>query len=1014
MAAETKTDVFQFMSLRSPQSLADKKLRASYIQDDDIGIEAGIGVRKSRSVFSSNSSSKVGKIIYEKVFLSLDNAPKETNQAVIQELLTLLVSKTIPFDSNEQADLVNELANSSYFRVDQTYYFLPVTLDSIFPDEDCRKIQTAIKLIRKNCESFNRKHLIKKLSELFDKTNLWDEVFYPKLMYLPEYSNIKNNLFDTLYLLYVMRRNVPVSLDNLMIGLGCLHVLEYLALDDFLFNIYTGKIDPDADLEIKSLLDFFKDIYPEIKEAKPSKTSSEHFYFIKDKVGLKNYFDASPLIHPIVAELGYFGKTKFNNIKPYLGDLKVVKQWLCGYKKGEISHIHNVMKGEEKERNYRYLEKSEDIFAYSSDTSQSVQTDTNTTDRFELKKESDKVIKTDVNVGVNANMTYKYGDIFTASLGANFSYANSVQDSQKTALNYARDIMNKAVTNIQSKSSQQRSITKIYESEEINNHKLINTQVSATHISGIYRWLDKKYKAQLYNFGQRWMFEFIIPEPAAFYVTSKLKAAEIELVGPVRPELPTFETVQLKNPKTNGVLKSEDIEEDVFDLLRLEYPLEEFTFPVLDRFTFFSTQDGKTVLEKNLGWDGDGKITVDRYTMQLDYKGYRVSGYNLSGSVKFYGANEVDPNHANVKGVIINGQQLMFGTDNSGVDNIKKLLIADSSLAASSYVDVTSGKIDVDLYFQDLEWYRATLRLWMKYDSEALKNWKLQVFSKIRTIEQAKVVKVNQELQFAYNAEMSEYHNKVNDLRSKVINDIIQGKSEAFNTQVILEELKKHCIAMIAKEFDFTIPDDDEISSSDSIGLDSVKVIYDVPTFKEIEQTVGIEPNTHKEIRATVGCGIVEETIKYPKINIEEANKKGRYIQFLEQAFEWQHLAYLFQPYFWAHESKWINLMNRLDYTDNNMTSFLKAGSTRVLIAVTPGYYNAVMHFLSTREPWDGGSAPVIGDPLFIPIYEEIHNRQDDMQNAIPEGGEWEFELPTSLVYLQDSATSIPTDLACD
>jgi hypothetical protein len=164
-------------------------------------------------------------------------------------------------------------------------------------------------------------------------------------------------------------------------------------------------------------------------------------------------------------------------------------------------------------------------------------------------------------------------------------------------------------------------------------------------------------------------------------------------------------------------------------------------------------------------------------------------------------------------------------------------------------------------------------------------------------------------------------------------------------------------------------------------------------------------------------CGFEEDdpiTVKYPTINLDMAKQKGRYIQFLEQAFEWQQIAYVFYPYFWAAEKEWLKLMNRLDYTDNNMTAFLKAGSVRVLIAATPGYNDAVMHFLATREPWEGGSLPVIGDPLFIPVYEEIRKQQDDLQNATPEGEAWEFEVPTSLIYLHDSSSPLPTDLKCD
>ena len=139
------------------------------------------------------------------------------------------------------------------------------------------------------------------------------------------------------------------------------------------------------------------------------------------------------------------------------------------------------------------------------------------------------------------------------------------------------------------------------------------------------------------------------------------------------------------------------------------------------------------------------------------------------------------------------------------------------------------------------------------------------------------------------------------------------------------------------------------------------------------------------------------------------ARAKGRYIQFLEQAFEWQQLSYLLYPYFWATPPKWMDMMSRSDQTDPFLTALLQSGSARVLLAVTPAYDDAVLHYLATGEFWEGGPAPVIGDPLFIPLYEELRRQQDDLENAIPDGDPWTFTLPTSLVYLENSNTPLPT-----
>jgi hypothetical protein len=131
-------------------------------------------------------------------------------------------------------------------------------------------------------------------------------------------------------------------------------------------------------------------------------------------------------------------------------------------------------------------------------------------------------------------------------------------------------------------------------------------------------------------------------------------------------------------------------------------------------------------------------------------------------------------------------------------------------------------------------------------------------------------------------------------------------------------------------------------------------------------------------------------------------------VQFLEQAFDWDNLSYLFYPYFWSTPPKWIDLMSRSDDADPVYTSFLQAGAARVLVSVTPGYEHAVMHYLATGQAWDGGVTPAIGDPLFIAIYQELRNQQDNLATATPEGDPWPFVLPTSLTYL-DGGDPLPT-----
>jgi hypothetical protein len=237
-------------------------------------------------------------------------------------------------------------------------------------------------------------------------------------------------------------------------------------------------------------------------------------------------------------------------------------------------------------------------------------------------------------------------------------------------------------------------------------------------------------------------------------------------------------------------------------------------------------------------------------------------------------------------------------------------------------------------------------------------------------------------------------------LRATAVADVLQGQSEQQNREIILRELKRHCLAMLAREFDAE-PAGDLLTEWDVLGNRSV--LSGTHRFRVHEQ-----PNADAPTSATAGFEFEEHDVNFPLPRVDAARDKGRYVQFLEQAFEWQQLAYVCYPYFWAPTPRWIELMNRSDRSDPFYSEFLQSGYARVMIAVTPAYEDAVLHFLATREPWQGGPAPVIGDPLYLPIYEELRRAQDDLQNATAEGSHWDFTLPTSLAYLQNATTPLP------
>jgi hypothetical protein len=842
------------------------------------------------------------------------------------------------------------------------------------------QLHHALEVMERARTNFDLSKLVKQLETIFNAQPL-RKVVFEQGIYTQNFKAAKRTLFDTLYLLYVLRRRTSVNLGHVIDGLRVLHVLEALSIDSLVKAIKPSPPLSQPDTLLRKTLEV---LFPELQGWNGSDTLPT-LPIIQTKADFEACLSATPVIHPIFARLHRY-KLPFNDLKPIgIGDLKVVKQWLIAYLPGEISHIQNVLKGEITDRTHRHLEKTDESFSFSGSSREWSQKDMQATERLELKREVDNVVKTELSAGATANLTYNSpGGTIIANVGANFGYKRDATQQSKASETFGRETVAKAIEQVERSVAETRSITKLFETEETNKHGFDNKNGQG-HVTGIYRWLDKKYRAQLFNFGKRMMFEFMIPEPAAFFVEARLRAFEATMDCPQPPQGPVPKTVSLD-------FGPADIDEARFQQLRLKYDLKEFTFPNRTRrVAFVNPATGEDYFQER-GVDGDGVWYAKTHTCRINAKGYALSKLVLSGFMDFHSRGESDPRQWNTLEIHLDGTQVVHEQNEAAQWWQKNPAVeyppANPAVFVSDDVALTIGFWDIADYFLSVY---AELAL----DPQTLLDWQTSVFNKVIAIEQQRVDKENQEAQLAYNSKMSEYRNRLSELQAAAVNDLLQGQSEAFNRGIIRTELKKHCLTLLTKEFD--------ADSSDDL-LSTIDATHELPgdfTYRRFKVT---ENST-----TTCSFDVKSESIDYPAIALEQARSKGRFIQFLEQAFEWHQVAYVFYPYFWATQPDWISMMSRSDDADPNMTAFLQAGSVKVVLAVTPAYEEAVLHFLATREPWEGGPAPVIGDPLFIPLHEELRKQQDDLYNATPEGEPWTFTLPTSLIYLEGGGAQLPT-----
>lgn len=221
---------------------------------------------------------------------------------------------------------------------------------------------------------------------------------------------------------------------------------------------------------------------------------------------------------PIVAEMPDFSHAITRPVG--IGNLQIVRQELLGYEAGEISHIENIMESELFKRSFERTTVDILHLTEESETIQAEERDLQSTERNELVSEVQKEASKQAVASQGQTSTTDYGKLV---------------ENSKT--NYARSVVDKAVSSLTQRVKQVREKRLEKRFTEKTEHSFDNTKGN-TKIRGVYQWVDKKYKTRVMNYGARLLYDVVLPEPASFWIES-LKSAEqaegFQLVKPIEP-----------------------------------------------------------------------------------------------------------------------------------------------------------------------------------------------------------------------------------------------------------------------------------------------------------------------------------------------------------------------------------------------------------------------------------------------------------------------------------------------
>lgn len=597
--------------------------------------------------------------------------------------------------------------------------------------------------------------------------------------------------------------------------------------------------------------------------------------------------------------------------------LKVV-QSVHAYVPGEVSNIENVMASELRHKSSVARDYSEITDTTSKSQETEKISDTSKTSRTDMQTEVAKELNKQQNI--TAYTRYSYGtDPMKFEVGADYANNTAQFDSTRQAMMKSQEITERAMERVLTKISEERVQKIIKEYTETNVHeydnrgKVTNTDNPDTqpkHITGVYRWIDIKYKNQIYNYGKRTMFEFMVPEPSRLHRLALAVSKSQVLTAPVDPRrAPTPNTMNNPKAATKELLQ---YWAGIYGVTLTSLPQEKIQHVIGLQYIKLSGDWGSKIMMLDMPQNYAGKKVKVNYG--YDRRGMSVDNFQ-GGMLDLpdVGNGSNDGNYT-VGGLNISGSYA-FNYHGRGADSFNVSFVFDCELS-----------------------------------DDFMLLWKTENFNAIiKAYEEA--YKTFQEEQAKLDAE---YKEKEAEAKEQ------QG---SFYRYMEHDTLKHNCIAYLLQDYLTTLGQETTNALSDNTKMDNFQV--------------------------------------YLNDNLDQYAALAK---FMEQAFEWEIMDYTFYPYYWANRKSWQEFY-LTESMDPLFRSFLQAGMARIIVTVKPGFEAAVQFFLETGIIWNGGAVPVIGDPMYMSIVDEMRQ-----PTGIPQGKYWITRIPTTLTILQDKSTGLPVE----
>jgi hypothetical protein len=526
----------------------------------------------------------------------------------------------------------------------------------------------------------------------------------------------------------------------------------------------------------------------------------------------------------------------------------------------------------------------------------------------------------------------------------------------------------------------ERTTKRTEEFEDTTLHQLKNE--TTEHVTGVYRWVDKIYKARIVNYGKRLMFEFVVTEPAGSYlhIQSNRPNPSVNVPLPIHPNTLSIKTAfpglfegitpALTADATNG-FANKFTSHRVINKINADFWAQIFGVSIApfpeDKMAVYNKAEGKTTSGTMVAVTENITIPTGYYAYQADVtlvQDKTGTDYYLTFAI---GKNK--PHHTTYSTILGSGSWEAGGVAmfvrkqygglawyNGWIPNPEKLN------------QENDGKLPITIVGGS-NFYTITVEVVCKPTEKTIEEWQQKAFNTIMN---------------NYERKLQEYNQALKETQSSF--GFQRGTNPAMYRQIEQQELKRGCLRWLFAK--------DEFSSWANWYN---KEASDSNTFWETSMP-GVTGN----------C---------------ENKRAGQILGFIENTFDWALMTYTFYPYFYGAVNHWKKLA-QLSNNDLQFQNFLQCGIAKVLVPVQPGYEAVILHFL------EKGILDLAPDVTLLNAYHQgileelketpetvntIHETAEVMtatyqaksaakRTAGDEDLTWEIRVPTTLVALCDGA----------